>query len=72
MSLDLSTSSRQSLASSVSSCTDTLTPRNSWASFDLRNSVGDPLILELLERTAPEHVDQLNESRRQEDRQVYL
>lgn len=79
--LELSSSSRQSL---VSSCTtdidlglsagtdtdNTLTPRNSWASFDLRNSVGDPLIPELLERISPENIDELNESRRQapEDR----
>lgn len=67
-----SSSSRQSIASSISSCTDTLTPRNSWASFDLRNSVGDPLIPELLERTPPDTVDQLNESRRQEERQESL
>lgn len=54
---------------SVSSCGDTLTPRNSWASLDLRHSAGDPLIPEILEHTAPEAIDQLNESRRQVERQ---
>lgn len=64
-------SSRQSIASlsSVSSCTDTLTPRGSWASFDLRSSVNDPLISGLLDRLPPESVDQTNETRRIEDRQ---
>ncbi|EDW71168.1 uncharacterized protein Dvir_GJ16211, isoform A [Drosophila virilis] len=64
-------SSRQSIASlaSVSSCTDTLTPRSSWASFDLRRSVNDPLIPNLLDNVPPEQIDQLNDTRRQEDRQ---
>ncbi|KAG4065416.1 hypothetical protein HA402_002814 [Bradysia odoriphaga] len=64
-------SSRQSIASlsSVSSCTDTLTPRGSWATFDLRSSVNDPLISDLLHRLPPETVDQTNEARRSEDRQ---
>lgn len=57
---------------SVSSCGDTLTPRNSWASLDLRHSAGDPLISELLEQSAPEALDQLNESRRQTERQSNL
>jgi hypothetical protein len=48
------------------------TPRGSWASFDLRNSVSDLLIPSLLERVAPETIDQLNEVRRQEERQVCL
>lgn len=48
------------------------TPRGSWASFDLRNSVSDPLIPSLLERVPPETIDQLNEVRRQEERQVCL
>lgn len=67
----ISSSSRQSIASlvSVSSCGDTLTPRNSWASLDLRHSAGDPLISEILEQNAPEALDQLNESRRQTERQ---
>lgn len=67
-------SSRQSVISlaSVSSCGDTLTPRNSWASLDLRHSAGDPLIPEILEQNAPEALDQLNESRRQIDRQENL
>ncbi|XP_023165795.2 dedicator of cytokinesis protein 7 isoform X2 [Drosophila hydei] len=64
-------SSRQSIVSlaSVSSCTDTLTPRSSWASFDLRRSVNDPLIPNLLDNVPPDQIDQLNDSRRQEDRQ---
>lgn len=57
---------------SVSSCGDTLTPRNSWASLDLRHSAGDPLIPEILEQSAPEALDQLNESRRQVERQEAL
>jgi hypothetical protein len=70
----ISSSSRQSIASlvSVSSCGDTLTPRNSWASLDLRHSAGDPLISEILEQNAPEALDQLNESRRQTERQDTL
>ncbi|GFG38563.1 hypothetical protein Cfor_01625 [Coptotermes formosanus] len=48
------------------------TPRGSWASFDLRNSVSDPLIPSLLERVAPETLDQLNEVRRQEERHSAL
>lgn len=58
--------------SSVSSCGETLTPRNSWASLDLRHSAGDPLIPEILEHSAPEALDQLNESRRQVERQEAL
>ncbi|XP_021924154.1 dedicator of cytokinesis protein 6 isoform X3 [Zootermopsis nevadensis] len=48
------------------------TPRGSWASFDLRNSVCDPLIPSLLERIPPETIDQLNEVRRQQERQSAL
>lgn len=67
-------SSRQSISSlsSISSCTDTLTPRGSWASFDLRSSVNDPLIPGLLERTSAETIDQNNEKRRLEERQESL
>lgn len=70
----VSSSGRQSVISlnSVSSCGDTLTPRNSWASLDLRHSAGDPLIPEILEQSAPEALDQLNESRRQVERQEAL
>lgn len=69
-----SSSNRQSIASSASfsSCNDTLTPRNSWASLDLRHSAGDPLIPEILEHATPEALDQLNENRRQVDRQDTL
>ncbi|KAJ9574920.1 hypothetical protein L9F63_007939, partial [Diploptera punctata] len=48
------------------------TPRGSWASFDLRNSVSDPPIPSLLERVPPETIDQLNEVRRQDERQSAL
>lgn len=68
-------SSRQSISSlsSISSCTDnTLTPRGSWASFDLRSSVNDPLIPGLLDRTPAEAIDQNNEKRRFEERQESL
>lgn len=70
----VASSGRQSIASlgSLSSCGDTLTPRNSWASLDLRHSAGDPLIPEILEHAASESQDQLNESRRQIDRQEHL
>ncbi|XP_022913566.1 dedicator of cytokinesis protein 7 [Onthophagus taurus] len=71
----ISSSERQSvisMGSSVSSCGDTLTPRNSWASLDLRHLAGDPLITEILEHFSPEILDQLNESRRQVERQESL
>ncbi|XP_026681191.1 dedicator of cytokinesis protein 7 isoform X2 [Diaphorina citri] len=48
------------------------TPRGSWASFDLLNSVSDPLIVSLLERIPSETIDQLNEVTRQEGRQDVL
>ncbi|CAB3365687.1 Hypothetical predicted protein [Cloeon dipterum] len=48
------------------------TPRGSWASFDLRNSVSDALITELLQKNPPETIDSLNEIRRLEDRQSSL
>lgn len=57
---------------SLSSCGDTLTPRNSWASLDLRHSAGDPLIPEILEHAAPDVQDQLNDTRRQTERQDTL
>ncbi|XP_060519679.1 dedicator of cytokinesis protein 7 isoform X2 [Cylas formicarius] len=68
------TSSRHSLIStgSLSSCGDTLTPRNSWASLDLRHSAGDPLIPEILEHSVSDSQDQVNESKRQNDRQDTL
>lgn len=56
----------------MSSCTDTLTPRGSWASFDLRNSVNDPLLPGLLDRVPVETIDQLNEKRRADERQESL
>ncbi|XP_044752960.1 dedicator of cytokinesis protein 7 [Coccinella septempunctata] len=70
----ISSSSRQSVISisSISSCGDTLTPRNSWASLDLRHSAGDPLIPEILGHASPETLDQINETRRQADRQDAL
>ncbi|XP_076269946.1 dedicator of cytokinesis isoform X1 [Rhynchophorus ferrugineus] len=67
-------SSRQSVVSitSLSSCGDTLTPRNSWASLDLRHSAGDPLIQEILDQSVLESQDQVNESQRQIERQEAL
>lgn len=56
----------------MSSCTDTITPRGSWASFDLRSSVNDPLIPGLLDRIPTDAIDQSNEHKRQEDRQEAL
>lgn len=67
-------SGRQSVSSisSSSSCNETLTPRGSWASLDLRSSSSDPLLPDLLERRSPEQMDQLNESRRMDGRQLDL
>ncbi|KAH1008877.1 hypothetical protein HUJ05_009380 [Dendroctonus ponderosae] len=67
-------SSRQSIVSigSLSSCGDTITPRNSWASLDLRHSAGDALIPEILEQSILESQDQVNESQRQIERQEAL
>jgi Domain of unknown function (DUF3398) len=53
-------SSRQSMASLSSVSTDTLTPRGSWASFDLRSSVNDPLITGLLDRIQPEVIGKVS------------
>lgn len=49
--------------------TDTLTPRESWASFDLRSSANDPLIPGLLDRRSTETLDQTNEIQRAYERQ---
>lgn len=57
---------------SSSSCNDTLTPRGSWASLDLRSSSSDPLLPDLLERRPPEQLDAINEARRMENRQSDL
>ncbi|CAB3248142.1 unnamed protein product [Arctia plantaginis] len=67
-------SGRQSVASisSSSSCNETLTPRGSWASLDLRSSSSDPLLPDLFERKPPEQIDALNEARRLENRQPDL
>ncbi|XP_026325619.1 dedicator of cytokinesis protein 7 isoform X2 [Hyposmocoma kahamanoa] len=67
-------SGRQSVASmsSSSSCNETLTPRGSWASLDLRSSSSDPLLPDLFERKPPEQLDALNEARRLENRQSDL
>lgn len=43
--------------------------RSSWASLDLRHSESDKLDLELLDRIPPDLVDQLNATRRLENRQ---
>lgn len=67
-------SSRQSIASlsSVSTSTDTLTPRGSWASFDLRSSVNDPLLPEVLERTPLDIFNEQSVNPRDDDRQDSL
>lgn len=52
----------------LSNCGDT--PRGSWASLDLRHSQHDPLLPSLLDRVCPETIDQMNEQKRSEDRQV--
>ncbi|XP_075219096.1 dedicator of cytokinesis [Lycorma delicatula] len=44
-------------------------PRGSWASFDLLNCVSDPLMPPLLERIPPDTIDQINQAKRQQDRQ---
>ncbi|XP_040270912.1 dedicator of cytokinesis protein 6 isoform X5 [Bufo bufo] len=50
------------------------TPRGSWASsiFDLKNSAPDPLLSNLLDRTAPEEIDRINEEQRRENRHHHL
>ncbi|XP_028174738.1 dedicator of cytokinesis protein 7-like [Ostrinia furnacalis] len=67
-------SGRQSVASisSSSSCNETLTPRGSWASLDLRSSSSDPLLPDLFERRPPEQMDAANEAKRLENRQPDL
>ncbi|XP_059061813.1 dedicator of cytokinesis protein 7 [Achroia grisella] len=67
-------SGRQSVASisSSSSCNETLTPRGSWASLDLRSSSSDPLLPDLFERKPMEQVDAINEAKRLENRQPDL
>jgi len=52
----------------LSNCGDT--PRGSWASLDLRHSQHDPLLPSLLDRVCLETIDQMNEQKRLEDRQV--
>ncbi|XP_045511771.1 dedicator of cytokinesis protein 7 [Colias croceus] len=67
-------SGRQSVASisSSSSCNETLTPRGSWASLDLRSSSSDPLLPDLFEKKPQEQIDAVNEGRRLENRQSDL
>ncbi|CAH0726332.1 unnamed protein product, partial [Brenthis ino] len=67
-------SGRQSVASisSSSSCNETLTPRGSWASLDLRSSSSDPLLPDVFEKKPPEQVDAINEAKRLENRQSDL
>ncbi|XP_050362134.1 dedicator of cytokinesis protein 7 [Nymphalis io] len=67
-------SGRQSVASisSSSSCNETLTPRGSWASLDLRSSSSDPLLPDVFEKKPPEQVDAINEAKRLENRQTDL
>ncbi|XP_022112324.2 dedicator of cytokinesis protein 7 [Pieris rapae] len=67
-------SGRQSVASisSSSSCNETLTPRGSWASLDLRSSSSDPLLPDLFDKKPQEHIDATNEAKRLENRQSDL
>ncbi|KAG7311828.1 hypothetical protein JYU34_002911 [Plutella xylostella] len=67
-------SGRQSVASmsSSSSCNETLTPRGSWASLDLRSSSSDPLLPDLFDKKPIEQIDAINEARRMENRQADL
>ncbi|XP_041982163.1 dedicator of cytokinesis protein 7 isoform X2 [Aricia agestis] len=67
-------SGRQSVASisSSSSCNETLTPRGSWASLDLRSSSSDPLLPDLFEKKPPDQIDAINEAKRLENRQADL
>ncbi|XP_026490440.2 dedicator of cytokinesis protein 7 isoform X1 [Vanessa tameamea] len=67
-------SGRQSVASisSSSSCNETLTPRGSWASLDLRSSSSDPLLPDVFEKKPPDQVDAINEAKRLENRQTDL
>ncbi|XP_039764432.1 dedicator of cytokinesis protein 7 isoform X2 [Pararge aegeria] len=67
-------SGRQSVASisSSSSCNETLTPRGSWASLDLRSSSSDPLLPDVFEKKPPDQVDATNEAKRLENRQADL
>lgn len=48
------------------------TPRGSWSSLDLRQSQHDPLLPHLLDRVYPDTVEQINEQKRLEDRQVII
>lgn len=61
-------SARKSVTSQLS-CD---TYRSSWASFDLLNSVNDPLMLPLLNNMSHSTVDQMNERKRREGRQVII
>ncbi|RVE50344.1 hypothetical protein evm_005010 [Chilo suppressalis] len=67
-------SGRQSVASisSSSSCNETLTPRGSWASLDLRSSSSDPLLPDLFDKKPPDQLDAANEAKRMENRQSDL
>lgn len=58
--------------SSSSSCNETLTPRGSWASLDLRSSSSDPLLPDLFDKKPIEQIDAINEARRMENRQADL
>lgn len=53
----------QGSASRSSSCISD-TPRGSWASFDLRQTASDPLVLGLLDRLASDAIDNANKINR--------
>ena len=42
------------------------TPRGSWATFDLRQTASDPPLPGLLDRLAPDVIDNVNKLRRNE------
>lgn len=58
----IQTSETSSIArKSISSQNSTDTHRSSWASFDLMNTMNDPLLLYLLQRNAQETVEERQE-----------
>lgn len=73
--VSLSGSTASEISSARKSVTSQLscdTYRSSWASFDLLNSVNDPLMLPLLNNMSHSTVDQMNERKRREGRQDAL
>ena len=48
------------------------TPRGSWATFDLRQTASDPPLPGLLDRLAPDVIDNVNKLRRSELQSVWM